>query len=80
MRRCGALTSENAGISSEYCSEILQPLISLKVSLAMSISEGLVGPKARLKSVVDGQTVNIPLPLVFTNGATEFDNRGVLLD
>lgn len=34
-----------------------------KVSHAMSISVGLVGPKARLKSVADGQQVNIPAPL-----------------
>ena len=34
-----------------------------KVSHAMLISVGLVGPKARLKSVVDGQQVNIPVPI-----------------
>ncbi len=32
-----------------------------KVSQAMLISLGLVGPKTRLKSVVDGQQVNIPV-------------------
>ena len=31
-----------------------------KVSWATLIDPGLVGPKARLKSVVDGQQVNIP--------------------
>ena len=31
----------------------------------MLISLGLVGPKARLKSVVDGQQVNIPVQTVF---------------
>ena len=31
-----------------------------KVSWAMLIIPGLVGPKTRLKSVVDGQQVNIP--------------------
>ena len=31
-----------------------------KVSWATSIDPGLVGPKARLKGVVDGQQVNIP--------------------
>jgi len=31
-----------------------------KVSWATQIVPGLVGPKARLKSVVDGQLVNIP--------------------
>ncbi len=34
----------------------------LKVSWAMLIIPGLVGPKARLKGVVDGQQVNIPAP------------------
>ena len=34
-----------------------------KVSHAMSISVGLVGPKMRPKGVVDGQQVNIPAPL-----------------
>ena len=32
-----------------------------KVSHATLIGVGLVGPKARLKSVVDGQQVNIPV-------------------
>ena len=32
-----------------------------KVSQATLIGLGLVGPKARLKSVVDGQRVNIPV-------------------
>lgn len=31
-----------------------------KVSHATSIGVGLVGPKVRLKSVADGQQVNIP--------------------
>jgi hypothetical protein len=31
-----------------------------KVSWAMVIIPGLVGPKARLKGVVDGHRVNIP--------------------
>ena len=35
-----------------------------KVSHATLIGVGLVGPKARLKSVVDGQQVNIPVPVV----------------
>jgi hypothetical protein len=35
-----------------------------KVSHAMSISVGLVGPKVRLKSVADGQQVNIPAPRI----------------
>ena len=31
-----------------------------KVSLAMFVIQGLVGPKPRLKSVGDGHPVNIP--------------------
>ena len=78
MRCGGALRSENAGMSSEKCGLSPQPRKS-KVSPAMSISRGLVGPKARLKSVVDGQTVNIPLPPVLTDGMTESDSRGGVL-
>ena len=33
-----------------------------KVSLAMTISQGLGGPKAKPKGVADGQPVNIPAP------------------
>ncbi len=33
-----------------------------KVSDARSVRVGLVGPKARLESVADGQPVNIPVP------------------
>ena len=33
-----------------------------KVSLAMTISQGLGGPKANPKGVADGQPVNIPAP------------------
>jgi hypothetical protein len=35
-----------------------------KVSLAMTISQGLGGPKAKPKGVVDGQPVNIPAHLL----------------
>ena len=33
-----------------------------KVSLAMTISQGLGGPKGKPKGVLDGQPVNIPAP------------------
>jgi len=46
-------------MSNHNVSENLTPRKS-KVSWAMAIIPGLVGPKARLKSVVDGQLVNIP--------------------
>ena len=40
-----------------------------KGSMAMAVIHGLVGPKLRLKSVSDGQRVNIPVPLTFCEGA-----------
>jgi hypothetical protein len=36
-----------------------------KVSHATLIGVGLVGPKARLKGVADGQQVNIPVPVLY---------------
>ena len=37
-----------------------------KVSLAMTINQGLGGPKGKPKGVPDGQSVNIPtLPFIF---------------
>ena len=59
MKLGGASGSENVGMSSKNAGE--NPAHRKpKVSWAMKISSGLVGPKARLKSVVDGQQVNIP--------------------
>ena len=55
----GAYGSENVGMSNHNVREIRTHRKS-KVSWAMLIIPGLVGPKARLKSVVDGQQVNIP--------------------
>jgi len=55
----GVHGSENAGISNRNWSENLRHRKS-KVSWAMAIISGLVGPKARSKGVVDGHTVNIP--------------------
>ncbi len=40
--------------------------------MAMSVNHGLVGPKARLKSVADGQQVNIP---VLSNNKLTFFGR-----
>ena len=51
--------SENVGMSNHKAGEIPARRKS-KVSWAMLINPGLVGPKARLKGVVDGQQVNIP--------------------
>ena len=55
----GAQGSENAGMSNRNAREIRAHRKS-KVSWAMAIIPGLVGPKARPKGVVDGHTVNIP--------------------
>jgi len=51
--------SKNVGMSNQNAGEIPAHRKS-KVSWATLIAPGLVGPKARLKSVVDGQQVNIP--------------------
>ena len=59
MSRTGALRSENVGTSNRNRSEILRGRKS-KVSLAMVINQGLVGPKAMAKAVADGHMVNIP--------------------
>ena len=59
VRRSGALGRENVGMSNRKFGEKPDPRKS-KVSVAMSISHGLGGPKAMVKTVVDGQLVNIP--------------------
>ena len=55
----GALGSENAGTSNRNAGEI-PARRKIKVSLAMLISQGLVGPKSMTKVADDGHTVNIP--------------------
>lgn len=63
-RRCtvkyvGGIRSENADISNDNIGE--NPIRrKSKVSCSPPIGAGLVGPKVRLKRVVDGQQVNIP--------------------
>ena len=57
--------SENVGMSNHKAGEIPARRKS-KVSWAMLINPGLVGPKARLKGVVDGQQVNIPALLAYS--------------
>ena len=62
MRFVGRIRSENVGMSNEKISENLirrKP----KVSWGRLVRPGLVGPKSRSKGVVDGQQVNIPVPL-----------------
>jgi hypothetical protein len=59
VSRDGAFRSENVGTSNRNTGE--KPVRRKpKVSLAMIISQGLVGPKAMAKAAADGHTVNIP--------------------
>jgi len=51
--------SENVGTSNRNASEILARRKN-KVSFAMEIIEGLVGPKPMANAAGDGSTVNIP--------------------
>jgi hypothetical protein len=59
VSRGGVYGSENVGMSNRNAGKIPAHRKS-KVSWAMLIIPGLVGPKARPKGVVDGHTVNIP--------------------
>ena len=55
----GALRSEDAGTSNHNAGE--NPAHrKTEVSFAMTISEGLVGPKAMARAAADGYMVNIP--------------------
>ena len=65
MTDCGAYGSENVGMSNRNEGESPSHRKS-EVSWAMVIIPGLVGPKARLKSVVDGHQVNIPELFVYS--------------
>jgi len=51
-----------------------------KVSLAMTISQGLGGPKGKSKGVPDGQPVNIPAPRHFFKKVTKDSSLSELLD
>ena len=55
----GASRSENVGTSNHNAGEI-PARRKTKVSLAMLISQGLVGPKVMAKAGADGHRVNIP--------------------
>ena len=59
VSQSGVYGSENVGMSNHNAGENPAHRKS-KVSWAMAIIPGLVGPKARPKGVVDGHTVNIP--------------------
>ena len=60
-RSSGDITSENAGMSSENYVRIIM-VENLRFLEEGSSSQSKSGPKARLKSVVDGQQVDIPVP------------------
>ena len=59
MSHTGALRSKNVGTSNRNPGEI-PGRQKTKVSLAMVISQGLVGPKGMTTVGPDGQMVNIP--------------------
>ena len=59
MTQGGALGSKNVGTSNRNAGEIPARRKN-KVSFAMVISEGLVGPKEMVKTASDGHRVNIP--------------------
>jgi len=61
VTHAGVLRSKNVGTSNRNACEI-HARRKTKVSFAMLISEGLVGPKEMTKVVFDGQMVNIPSP------------------
>ena len=59
MTASGALRSKNVGTSNRNPREN-RGRRKIKVSLAMKISQGLVGPKPMARAAGDGHTVNIP--------------------
>ena len=59
VTQAGARGSENVGTSNRNASEILARRKN-KVSFAMEIIEGLVGPKPMANAGGDAHTVNIP--------------------
>ena len=59
VTHAGALRSENVGTSNRNAGEIPARRKN-KVSFAMEINEGLVGPKPMANAEGDGHMVNIP--------------------
>ena len=58
MTHAGALRSKNVGTSNHNAGE--KPARrKIKVSLALKISQGLVGPKGFAKAAHDGHMINI---------------------
>ena len=59
MSNSGAARSKNVGTSNHNAGE--KPARrKIKVSLAMIVSQGLVGPKEMVRTASDGHRVNIP--------------------
>jgi len=79
VRQGGAQGRENVGMSNHIEHEICSHR-KPKVSLAMEINQGLGGPKATPKGLVDGQPVNIPALLLDNLKMTEDSTLSVLLD
>ena len=59
VTHAGAMGSENVGTSNRNAGEVPARRKN-KVSFAMEIIEGLVGPKGMANAAPDGHTVNIP--------------------
>ena len=73
------MRSENVGTSNRNPAEIAghrKP----KVSLAMTINQGLGGPKGKPNGVPDGQPVNIPAHSLDKLERTKSSNPSALLD
>ena len=71
VRRDGAMGSENVGTSNHNTGE-MPVRRKPKVSLAMLIIQGLVGPKRIPNGGRDGQLVNIPaLRIILTAGRNQ---------
>jgi hypothetical protein len=81
VRTCGALRSENAGMSSERRVRI-PSTESLRFPEEGSSAQGKSGPKLRPKGVGDGQQVEIPVPpsSVLSDGVTQEDRVSAALE
>ncbi len=80
VRQGGAIRSENVGMSNRKGGES-PPRRKSKVSLAMTINQGLGGPNPSTERWTrDGQTVNIPSLQFFFAKVTKSSNLGRLLD
>ena len=80
VRHAGGDRRDNAGISSAKADGKSARRKS-KVSWGREIRPGLVGPKVRLRSVADGQQVNIPAPFDerLTEGGTQGDSVSLVM-